>query len=207
MKIQFLRIALGKKRDNIISCLRDIEFKKAEFIELCVDGVPGVERVVFFAWPDPPREPLRVGVDVVQVDDRVLDDAIRLVFDLPDAATTVTADEAMALWPGERSPLRSTSDVKHGWQRVESGQIRKEVYELAADGKPVFREVDTTLFCYRLLCPNCGRERYSKPNSIHQIDLCHVCTRNKRLRRRSIAQYKQRFRDGERKRSKAKKLD
>lgn len=205
VQAQFLRVALGKKKEAIISCLRDIKFAKSEFIDMAVDGVPGTARVVFFAWPDPLLEPSRIGVDIVQLDDRVLDDALRFGFDLDDVV--VTADEALAHWPGEsHSPLRSTREVEYGWQRVESGGVRREVIKLDKDGKPVFRDIDTNVYCYRLVC-SCGRDRYSKPNSIHQIDLCHVCTRNKRLRRRSIAQYQQRFQNGERKRSKAKKLD
>jgi hypothetical protein len=172
-----------------------------------VAGVPGVERVVFFAWPDPLTEPSRIGVDVVQLDDAVLDDAVRLGFDLEDASTTVTAEEALAVWPGESSPLQHQQPGTRGWHRVDGGQILKEVTSLTAAGHPVFREIDTDVHCYRLVCPNCGRERYAKPNSLHQIDRCHVCTRQNRLRRRSLAQYKQRFAGGGRKRMKAKRLE
>lgn len=198
----FLRIALGKKRGEIVRILQDDQFTKAEFVELEVAGVPGVERVVFFAWPDPLTEPSRIGVDVVQLDDEVLDDAVRLGFELDDPSTTVTAEEALAVWPGESSPIKKSS----GWHRVEGGQIRREVTTLTASGRPVFREVDTDIHCFRLVCPNCGRERYARPNSIHQIDRCHVCTRQNRLRRRSLAQYKQRFANGGRKRMKARRL-
>lgn len=197
---QFLRIALGRKKDVIVQCLKDVSFRKAEFIELKTEGLPGVDRAVFFAWPDPPLHPIRIGVDVVQLDDKVLDEAIRLGFDVPMdlQGTVVHAEEALALWPAEAEPgnMANPKTTAMAWHKVDEGQIRREVLKLTKEGKPIFRQVDTAEFCMRMVC-TCGRERYSKPNSIHQITACHVCTKNARLRRRSLAQFRTRSRKKE----------
>ena len=40
---------------------------------------------------------------------------------------------------------------------------------------------------WRMACPRCGRHRYAKSNSRHQIEWCRVCTHELRLARRRAA--------------------
>jgi hypothetical protein len=56
------------------------------------------------------------------------------------------------------------------------------------------------VYCYRLVCPRCGRSRYAKRNSVYQIKYCRVCTQQGRLRRRALEQYRDRERTGGRRR-------
>lgn len=192
---EFLRITLGRKKDIIAQTLKNSGYRKNEFILLNTPGVPGTEQAVLYAWPDPLLTPTRIGVDVVQLDDRVLDEAFQFGFELPpeEQVTVVHAEEALAAWPSDSEFIPKVDAETPEWIPVPSGYSRQEVIKLTKEGKPVFRTVDTEVFCMRMIC-SCGRERYSKKNSIHQITACHVCTRATRLRRRSLAQYRKRTR-------------
>ena len=45
----------------------------------------------------------------------------------------------------------------------------------------VYSRVDTVKYCYRMIC-ECGRVRFAKPNTIHEVTRCRPC---RRLERRS----------------------
>lgn len=50
-------------------------------------------------------------------------------------------------------------------------------------GREVRQKVNVLVYCYRMVC-SCGRFRYAKPNTLHEVTLCRVCQREERLRRR-----------------------
>ena len=54
-------------------------------------------------------------------------------------------------------------------------------------GSEIARRVNTTTYGWKLTCP-CGRVRYAKANSRHQVRACRVCTRLGRLERRAKRQ-------------------
>jgi hypothetical protein len=173
-------------------------------LDLPVVGLPDVERAAFFAWPEPLGRPKRVVVDVVRLDQQLIE-PVSFAFDLTFDETPAAIDElplvtvaapAPLLAPATRVRPRSiTLESPEGpitWHLVEATDAR-EVLQLSRGGKPIFGHVDTTTHCYRMTCPRCGRVRYSKPNSVHQVFLCRVCTRTERLRRRALAQYRARY--------------
>jgi hypothetical protein len=67
------------------------------------------------------------------------------------------------------------------WRLVKAGNAL-EVTRIDS-GVPTLQSVDTGIYCYRLTC-GCGRERYAKRNSVHQVFACRVCTRQGRLQKR-----------------------
>lgn len=207
----FLKIALAPHREALLAALRKTAFVASTHLELEVTGVPGVEKVALFAWPEPLGKTRRIAVDVVRLDAAALSAAIQFTYELKPEERPVVEDELppvtvrtvdaehialmdKACWPPDR-PRTLKLPGPEGpltWQLVEMPAQEKEVQQLGKDGMPVFAMVDTATYCYRLTCPRCGRVRYSKPNSIHQIFLCRVCMRMDRLRRRALEQYKAR---------------
>jgi len=55
------------------------------------------------------------------------------------------------------------------------------------EGSEIARTVNTDTYEWKLTCP-CGRVRYAKANSRHQVRACRVCTRLGRLERRAKRQ-------------------
>jgi|6_EtaG_2_1085325.scaffolds.fasta_scaffold140105_2 hypothetical protein len=55
------------------------------------------------------------------------------------------------------------------------------------EGSEIVRRVSTSTYGWKLTCP-CGRVRYAKANSRHQVRACRVCTRLGRLERRAKRQ-------------------
>lgn len=47
--------------------------------------------------------------------------------------------------------------------------------------------VDTAVFCWKMAC-SCGRIRYAKANSRHQVKRCRICTKQRQLQRRAERQ-------------------
>lgn len=50
-------------------------------------------------------------------------------------------------------------------------------------GREAKQRVDTAVYAYRMVCA-CGRIRYAKPNTLHEVRQCRLCQRETRLARR-----------------------
>lgn len=201
----FLRIAVVQHRERLLEAVRAVEFKTSAHLELDVLGLPGVRRVAVFVWPSPLGRPRRLTVDVVRLDAQTLKEPVSLSFLLTDSeqprsggdelppveAGTDALDEVCE--SGRPRAVRVAGpEGPVTWRLVEHPGTEKEVQCLDANGAPQLALVDTGVYCYRLTCPRCGRVRYSKPNSLHQVFWCRVCTRQDRLRKRALSQYKSR---------------
>jgi hypothetical protein len=174
------------------------------YLDVAVDGVPGIVRVSVFAWPEPPGHPNRVGIDIVRAGDYVLKTPITTGLDLTPSERpanpphqeeiVITAEEL----EGELEDTRPAI-IKYResvWQLCATVTTAREVRALDTDGRPVFAEVNTKTHSYKLICPKCGRTRYAQRNCLKQIKYCHVCTIADRRRRRALAQYRRRQRTG-----------
>lgn len=187
----FLHLALAPYRPQLLALLREGHFSKNVHTTLTVTGVPDTTAVTIFAWPEPYGACKRIAVDVVQLDDRVLLDPVPLFFDVapterPSGPPTEVSDALLG------APVVTFGDVR--WYKIaaEDGKKEREVQKLKSDGSPVYAAVDTTEYNYFMSCPECGRMRYAKRNSLHQIAACRVCTRQERLRKRALYQYRTR---------------
>lgn len=204
-----LKLALAPHRAVLLEAVRKTAFVAASHHELEVRGVPGVATVALFAWPEPAGKTRRIAVDIVRLDAVKLGVPVTFAFELTPAERPIVLDELppvvvktydaeemarmdKACWPADRPRVMKLRGPEGPvvWQLVETPGWEKEVQQLSHDGAPVFASVDTAVYCYRLTCPRCGRVRYSKPNSLHQIFWCRVCTRTERLRKRALRQYR-----------------
>ena len=188
-------MAVCSHRAEVLQALTSVSFLRAVTCDIALANVPGISRISLFAWPEPPGHPVRIGIDIVRVDDAVLDAAIVAGFtlelheqpprldDVDDGAVVISAADL----DDSRPEVLRIAGAE--WQLITQGGPQREVGRLDADGRPVFHEVDTRVFCYRLLCPHCGRSRYAKRNGTHEVRYCRVCTQHGRRRRRAVAQY------------------
>jgi hypothetical protein len=192
-------LALSSKRSELRRALELVHFARSAYLELDLDGVPGAAQVSLFAWPEPLGRPTRIGIDVVRLEDRVLSRPVTLGFDLApheqpdshgDAEVIVAAEELQIDLDETRPELLRFGGAE--WRLCAQAGIQREVRDLNSQGRPIFQEVDTEVYCYKLICPKCGRARYAKRNSVHQIKYCRVCTRAARLRKRALDQFQQR---------------
>jgi hypothetical protein len=198
----FLKLALRPRREEILEALARSEFARGEHMELAVTGIPRVKTVALYAWPEPLGRSRCVTVDVVRVGDRVLVSPATFELELGAKERPVQKDEmppvVVTLAEAREGSTEDDDTVRvegpEGvieWRRVGAG-TQREVQRLDASGVPVLADVNTEVYCYRMSCPKCGRVRYAKKNSLHQVWLCRVCTRGKRLRRRALSQYRAR---------------
>jgi len=185
--------------------MEDVRYARSAYLDLDVSGLPGVRRVSAFCWPEPPGRPNRIGVDVVRLDETVLDWPVTWGFDLTAAERPVAPDEPDVVVGAEEMEAKLDDDrpeiIRFGsteWHLITGMPPQPEVARLDTDGRPVVTYVDIETSCYKLQCSRCGRARYSKRNSVHQIKYCRVCTRADRLRTRALTQYKARARKGPR---------
>lgn len=200
----FLRLALLPHRIAMLEAVREASFARSEHLEFVVTGVPDVARVALFVWPEPLGKTKRLAVDVVRLDGRVLSEPVSLTFELEPDERPAVPDEPVpprgdprsincATFPADRRDVLVFAGPLFvvEWRLVEEPGMEREVLRLDRLGRPVYGMVDTTDYCYRLAC-RCGRVRYSKPNSVHQVSACRVCTRTDQLRRRALKQYQAR---------------
>lgn len=196
----FLKLAIAVHRGRMVEALRANAFSANVHLELAVSGVPGVRRVALFAWPEPLGPARRVAVDVVRLDEEALRAPICFSYELEDwerpaaPPVEVTIAELALEIEGRRIVATGTAERPVRWTQILAGEARREheVQQLDRSGGPVFATVDTSVYSYRMTCA-CGRVRYSKPNSLHQIFACRVCTRFERLRKRALRQYRARY--------------
>lgn len=150
--------------------------------KVAVTGVPGVDHVFVKTDAD-------TGiVEVHGVNGERLPDPIRIAL-VPHRAPAPPPD----LQYGEpvyvtvrATDLPSTSvPGRDGtrWAPVVGGGFRAEPQSIDAATNDVIAQVDTGVYCWALHC-DCGRVRYAKRNSIHQVSLCRVCTTRKRKAQR-----------------------
>jgi hypothetical protein len=188
-----------------VRALEDVHWARSAYLNLNVEGVPGVRTVSVYAWPEPAGRPTRIGIDVVREGSRALAHPVSINLDLsPEerpAATTdpgedirVTAEDLADM--DDDRPAEITLSDGRTWQFFSRG-IQREAHDLDRQGRPIYREVDTSMYCYRMICNKCGRPRYAKRNSIHQIQYCRICTRAARLRKRAIDQCQERSAKGQ----------
>ncbi|APU88909.1 hypothetical protein Rctr197k_096 [Virus Rctr197k] len=194
----FFKLALAPHRSAVLDALKRHAFCASVHLEFAVAGVPGVHGVAVFAWPEPLGPARRVVIDVVRLDQTVLRAPLSVVFELQEGErpvveetppVEVTAAEFEDLETGRR--LVTVGEVT--WSQVlpHEARLEREVQQLERDGRPVFGLVDTAVYSFRMTC-GCGRVRYTRPNSLHQVHQCRVCSRADRLRKRALSQYKTR---------------
>jgi hypothetical protein len=201
----FLKLAVRSHRARILTALEEVHFaSSAYFDDLLIIGVPGVLSVALFAWPEPLGRARRIAIDVVRADRRALREPVSFTFELepeerPSLEETppveVTLAEVVEPSTGRRQVVLGPPGRQARWTQIlpAEAKLEREVQRLEKDGSPVLVLVDTRTYSYRMTCA-CGRVRYSKPNSLHQIGACRVCTRGERLRKRALVQYQSRRR-------------
>lgn len=151
-----------------------LALKRAELPEVIgrvlLAGVPGVNSVWVVRDAD--------TVEVQAVNGKRLLHPIKLDLQPPPQARTVTvrADDL--------NSIKGRDGTQ--WRPVVGGGFRPEPQAVDAAGNDVVAQVDTGTYCWALTCA-CGRRRYAKRNSVHQVSLCRVCTtaQRKAKRRRS----------------------
>lgn len=191
----FLAMALRPYRALMLGAVRKAAWAKSVHLAgLKVAGVPGVRASVdVFVWPEPLGATRRLGVDVVGVDGKALRVPVGLTFELESEERPIVVGPELVLdrlaVEVEGRRVMTVGAVR--WIEVDGERVEQEVQRLRSDGSPVFAQVDTGVYRYRMTCA-CGRARWSKANSLHQVVGCRVCTRADRLRRRALLQYKER---------------
>jgi hypothetical protein len=210
----FLTLALSSKRVDVLRELEANHWVRPAYLDVAVDGVPGVTRISVFAWPEPPGRPGRVGIDIVRAGDYVLPRPITAGFDLAAHELPAPIDEPVSEVVTAQEIEQSLEDTrpatihyKDAVWHLSPGGVRQEIQDLDAEGRPLYADVDTDTYCYKLVCPRCGRHRYAKRNSTYQIKYCRVCTQAERRRKRALDQYARRDRSGPAKRLSAHKTD
>jgi len=187
----------------MLEALRAHAWCASAHFELELKGVPGVSRVAFFAWPEPLGRARRIAVDVVRLNDSALRTPICFAYELADderprveetPPVEVTIDQFVAEVAGRRIVVMGPPERPVRWTQILPAEARleREVQQLGKDGTPIFATVNTAKYTYRMTCA-CGRVRYAKGNSLHQIFACRVCTRADRLRKRALRQYRTRY--------------
>lgn len=171
-----MTLAVLSKRSEIVSRVET----RSTWIELPLAGIPDVAKVGLRAWPEPARAPIQIGVEITQVNGATLAHPISFVIALdkrqvPPPLEVVDLDD-------HRPAHISFGSVE--WFLVAPGH-QNEVRAIDAHGRAVYREVDTSIYAYRLDCSRCGRVRYARRNTLHQIQYCWVCTSQIRLHRRA----------------------
>lgn len=81
----------------------------------------------------------------------------------------------------EQRPFRIVmSTTGTVWDLVDSDVANER---MIIQGREVSVRVDVREYCYRMKC-SCGRARYAKRNSVHQITKCRVCQRRDEKKRK-----------------------
>jgi len=200
-----LTLTVSSKRSEILRALEPGRFTRQAYLTLEVTGLPEVGTLSLFAWPEPAGRPVRIGVDIVRINTALLPYSLTAGFEL----TAEERSAVPAVLADDRAGQLTALDLKHDledarpetiligsteWTLCPQGRIEREVRKLDDNGRPIFHEVDVGIYCYRLVCARCGRARYARRNSIHQIQYCRVCTAQDQYRRRALNQYLQRAR-------------
>jgi hypothetical protein len=190
----FLRLALRQHRPEIVQAVARFSFLRRAHLELPIAGVPGISLVEIFAWPNPIGRARRVLADIVATDRQALSEPVTVEIELQDGEAAPLRTETAPVVVDARTRLAAEEDaVQIGaclWRRVGPGK-QQEVFQLQLDGTPLVRTIDTTKYPYRLTC-SCGRVRYAKRNSLHQIHACRVCTEFARTRAKALKQFRAR---------------
>jgi transposase-like protein len=187
-------MAVRAAKARLETALRDVGYSRAVHVRLRLDSVPGVETVAVYAWPEPLGAPKRVGVDIVAVNDKTLSKPKRLWLDVAHGEAVPREAIPVVVLPRDVIDPRPT-EVRMEyvvWVLVDGVGKQPEVRKLTCDGQPEVDLVDTSVYSYRMTCPRCGRARYAKRNSIHQIRYCRPCTQADQKRRKAVSQYQKR---------------
>jgi hypothetical protein len=191
----FLTLAVLASRAQLIAALVKERWLRRACVDIEVEGVPGVLCVGVFLWPM--QRARQVIVDVVSVDGVSLRRPVSFTFAPTAAERPGMREEMTPIVVGANESVSGAVDVVRvgdvEWRKVERAGVAKEVERLRDDGTPVFAEVNTAVFRYRMTC-GCGRVRYAQKKSLHQITLCRVCTLEARARSRALKQYRARRR-------------
>lgn len=198
-----LKLALAGYRARLLEVMRATAWCASAHFELEVRGVPGTRTVALFVWPEPLGRARRIAIDVVRLDETTRRTPICFAYELTPAErpsveetppVEVTIDQFVAEVAGRRIVVMGPPEQPVRWTQIlpAEAKLEREVQQLEKDGTPVFATVDTRKYCYRMTC-TCGRVRYAKANSLHQIFACRVCTRADRLRKRALRQYRTRY--------------
>jgi len=193
----FLTLALSSREPELRRALEVTNFARSAYLEFDIAGLPE-EHVAVFVWPEPLGHPTHIGIDVVCLGTQPL--AVPLTLQLaltdPPKRTHAVADAVVSVAELDPDLDETRPDtLRYGgaeWRLCAKAGIQQEVTDLDEHGGPVFQAVDTAVYCYQLCCPKCGRIRYARRNSTHQIKYCRVCTRAAQLRRRALSQFQHR---------------
>lgn len=99
-----------------------------------------------------------------------------------------TIDGALVVAVDDR-PLRTPVSVQlaPAYQTVSRAQRVREPRRIGDDGRTHYATVDTATYSCELTCW-CGRRRYVRPNSKHQVTQCWPCTQHDKIVRRRARQ-------------------
>lgn len=189
-------MAVRRQAAKLREALLMVGDSRAVHVRLQLSGVPGVSRAAVFAWPEPLGAPRRLGVDVVALDDVALPNPQRFWVDVSDRGTVPREVFPIVVRPRDVEDPRPT-EVRMPyvvWSLVDGAGLQPEVRHLRKDGQPDVAMVDTSVYSYRMTCPRCGRARYAKRNSLHQVHYCRPCTQADQKRRKATRQFQQRSR-------------
>lgn len=128
--------------------------------EIPLSGVPGVTVAEACLSAD------NDCVEVWRLNDTELEEPMRVR--PPNGMVSVTADDLLI----DDGSVEGCDGVR--WLPA-AGGLKSEVQGVDAAGHDIVAQVDTDKYCWRMVCA-CGRWRYAKRNSMHQVNLCRVCT-------------------------------
>jgi hypothetical protein len=181
INLSFLCVALGRHRHLIFNELVRANLRTHMFLPLAVQGLP-VERVVVLCWPDPPgaRRLEKIGVDVVQLGNRVLDKPIHLGFRIDRGM--MIRDRPLDLWPAEdESEDKQPMPVALGTWIANGIRSVTEPALLSADGEDLYVTVEGPAAAWRMEC-GCGRVRHASSRTKRAIKRCRICASTKKAR-------------------------
>lgn len=164
---------------------------KGLLFELPVESAPGsaLSQIIFYAWPDPPGIFRAALLDVVRLDDCTLDPPLSFAFDLRTGSLRPRAPTPPARPPPPLGDAASSTSVWAPAPPPDQLPAPTEPVGFSPRGRLLYRTVDTATHSRQFTCA-CGRVRFVRPNSTHQVSLCHPCARQAHLRRRALAQFR-----------------
>lgn len=102
-----------------------------------------------------------------------------LVLDLSKKVISLVRDKSDKVTPlAKEVTIDWGSNLSIKWTLVENPGIKEHIVNRKRYKKNLhitFEEVDTSVYCYRMNCPDCGEIRYCTPSAIKLVNKCKAC--------------------------------